>query len=96
MANIFSRVIVKILKVVSCLQCIYSGLTCSDSTGDFRMLGIRRGNLHHQNTRYVYFLGYVHYNDELGIVRKMAVLRHYNTETGRFILVDDPDYEYAD
>jgi len=62
----------------------------------FRQLGVKRGNLRYQDTKYVYFLGYIHYKDELGIVRKMAVLRHYNTESGRFQVENDPDYEYSD
>ena len=69
----------------------------SDLISLFRILGyVRGGNLKHQRTAFVYFLGYVHYKDDLGVVRKMAVLRHYDTESGRFTVVDDPDYEYAD
>jgi hypothetical protein len=62
----------------------------------FRIGGVKGGYLKCQNTAYVYFLGYAHYEDELGVIRKMAILRHYDTETGRFRVVDDPDYEYAD
>jgi hypothetical protein len=32
----------------------------------------------------------------VGVVRKTFVLRHYDTVTGRFKVVDDPDYEYTD
>lgn len=62
----------------------------------FRHLGTRGGYLDKQNTAFVYFMGYVHYKDDVGVVRKTFVLRHYDTETGRFKVVDDPDYEYAD
>jgi hypothetical protein len=62
----------------------------------FRQLGVRGGYLNRQRTAHVYFFGYVHYEDDRGTVRKMAVLRHYDTEAGRFRVVGDPDYEYAD
>ncbi|MGO8786967.1 MAG: hypothetical protein ACLQVL_06240 [Terriglobia bacterium] len=62
----------------------------------FKLLGVRGGHLQHQGIAHVNFFGYAKYADDLGIVRKTAVLRHYNIETGRFSAVPDPDYEYAD
>jgi len=62
----------------------------------FRLLGTQGGYLNKQKTAFVYFMGYVHYNDDVGVIRKTFVLRHYDTETGCFKVVDEPDYEYAD
>jgi hypothetical protein len=62
----------------------------------FRHLGVKGGYLDHQRTAFVYFFGFVQYTDDIQIVRKMAVLRHYETQTGRFCMVSDPDCEYAD
>jgi len=62
----------------------------------FRHLGVRGGYLDHQRTAFVYFFGFVQYIDGIQIVRKMAVMRHYDTQTARFLVVSDPDSEYAD
>jgi hypothetical protein len=62
----------------------------------FRMMGVKGGYLAHQRTAFIYFLGHVRYKDDLGIVRRLAVLRHFDTASGRFTVVDDPQYEYAD
>jgi hypothetical protein len=62
----------------------------------FRHLGVKGGYLDHQRTAFVYFFGFVQYTDDIQITRKIAVLRHYETKTGRFLMVSDPDCEYAD
>jgi hypothetical protein len=62
----------------------------------FRHVGTKGGYLKNQRTAFVYFFGYVHYKDDLGVIRKTFVLRHYDTETGRFTTVDDADFESAD
>lgn len=43
-----------------------------------------------------YFLGYVHYADDIGNERRMAFCRRYNPATKRFIAIEDPAYEYTD
>jgi hypothetical protein len=63
----------------------------------FRVMGgIRGGHLSHQKTAHLHFFGVLIYIDGRGIFRKMSVLRHYNTETGRFDVVADPENEYSD
>jgi hypothetical protein len=58
--------------------------------------GFNAPYLSQQKTAYLYLFGYAHYRDNLGIVRKIAVLRHYDPKLYRFIAIDNPDYEYAD
>jgi hypothetical protein len=62
----------------------------------FRMLGTTGPNLAFQKTAHVYFFGYVQYADDVGILRNIAACRHYQTDSGRFMAVDDTEYEYAD
>lgn len=65
-------------------------------TSLFRMVGkdgLRQG---WQNTDHIYFLGVARYADDVGIVRSISVCRHYQNATGRFKVIEDPDYEYAD
>lgn len=45
---------------------------------------------------FTYFMGYIQYRDEIGILRFMAFCRRYNRQTRRFDIVDDPNYEYGD
>ena len=40
--------------------------------------------------------GYVRYRDRRGIERRTGFMREYDTATGRFSAVNDPDYEYED
>jgi hypothetical protein len=42
------------------------------------------------------FIGYIVYEDDIGIRRQTAFCRRYNHATDRFSIVDDPEYEYAD
>lgn len=58
--------------------------------------GFKAPYLSQQKTAYLYLFGYARYRDDLGIVRKIAVLRHYDPKLYRFVAVDNPDYEYAD
>lgn len=43
-----------------------------------------------------HFFGYIQYQDDLEIVRRMAFCRRYDVITKRFSKVDDPEYEYSD
>jgi hypothetical protein len=67
----------------------------SNLTNLFRILGVR-GDLSHQKIGRAYFWGRAQYSDDREIIRNVAVCRHYRTETGKFEVVDDSDYEYAD
>lgn len=62
----------------------------------FRTIGVRGPNMAHQDTGHVYFWGNAQYRDALGIARNIAVCRHYESDTGNFKAMDDPDREYAD
>jgi hypothetical protein len=41
-------------------------------------------------------MGWINYADDLGFVRRTAFCRRFNPESGRFVAVDDPDYEHAE
>lgn len=60
-------------------------------------LGFANGNpgrpIFHEGTD-MFFLGYVRYLDELGRRFETAFLRKYDFHSQRFLIVDDPDYEY--
>lgn len=58
--------------------------------------GFKAQYLSQQKTAYMYFFGYVRYKDDLGIIRKMAILRHYDPIVYRFRVVRNPDCEYSD
>ncbi len=63
----------------------------------FRMIGTTSPwDMSHQKIGHVYFWGRFQYSDDLAIVRNIAFCRHYNTKTGKFDAINDPDYEYAD
>lgn len=73
-----------------------------DLIGLFRMYGTRdvTGNVR-QRSRHLYFFGRAKYQtdrmtpEQEGIIRSMAVFRHYDLAQGRFVTFDDPDYEYG-
>jgi hypothetical protein len=62
----------------------------------FRMIGTRGDNFSHQAIAHTYFWGRIQYSDGNGIVRNVAVFRHYNLELGVFSVGGPVDYEYAD
>jgi len=62
----------------------------------FRHMGTKAANLQHQQIARVYFFGYAAYADDAGVIRKLAVLRHYDLENGKFEFVGSADHEYAD
>lgn len=45
---------------------------------------------------FIYFLGYLRFQDDIGNIRSLGFCRHYNPATKRFDIVSDADYEYAD
>jgi hypothetical protein len=62
----------------------------------FRHMGTKAANLQHQLIARVYFFGYAAYADDAGVIRKLAVLRHYDLENGKFEFAGSRDHEYAD
>lgn len=44
----------------------------------------------------LFFIGYVEYNDAVGIMRRTAFYRKHAHDTDRFDPIDHPDYEYQD
>jgi hypothetical protein len=62
----------------------------------FRTVGVTGPYLKNQETGHVYLWGYAKYRDTLGIARNIAVCRHYQSGTGKFAVVDDPERDYAD
>jgi hypothetical protein len=66
-------------------------------TNYFRMLGTKSPyDMSHQKIGHVYFWGRAQYSDDRGFIRDLAICRHYKTDTGKFMPVEDADYEYAD
>jgi hypothetical protein len=65
-------------------------------TNLFRILGLRGEHMSHQKIGHAYFWGRAQYADDRGTIRNVAVCRHYETGSGKFKAIDDPDYEYAD
>lgn len=56
-----------------------------------QMLSVR------QEKTFIFAIGKVLYEDELGGVRRTGFTRRFSMQTGRFVMVkDDPDYEYVD
>ena len=47
-------------------------------------------------TRHFHFFGFIEYRDELGILRRTGFCRRYDSESQRWLVVDDPEYEYSD
>lgn len=47
-------------------------------------------------TEILHVTGYVAYKDKRGTTRRTGFLRHYDRESHRFRVVDDPEYEYQD
>jgi hypothetical protein len=65
-------------------------------TGYFRILGTKGPYLSQQKVGHVYFWGRAQYCDDRGVIRALGICRHYKTDTGKFVPVSDPDYEYED
>ena len=66
-------------------------------------IGIRYDELLKDDSRYetaenfhLYFFGFIEYRDDLEILRRTGFCRRYDVESQRFLVVDDPEYEYAD
>jgi len=51
---------------------------------------IKRGEL------LIYVMGFAAYRDDLGIARRTAFCRKYDSRRARFFAVDDPDYEHEE
>ena len=47
-------------------------------------------------TEILHVIGYIAYRDKRGTTRRTGFLRHYDRESHRFRVVDDPEYEYQD
>jgi hypothetical protein len=47
-------------------------------------------------TEILHVLGYIDYKDKRGTTRRTGFLRHYDRQSHRFRVVDDPEYEYQD
>ncbi len=47
-------------------------------------------------TEILHVIGYITYRDKRGATRRTGFLRHYDRESRRFRVVDDPEYEYQD
>ena len=47
-------------------------------------------------TEILHVIGYITYKDKRGTTRRTGFLRHYDRESRRFRVVDDPEYEYQD
>jgi hypothetical protein len=45
---------------------------------------------------FLYFLGYIRFQDGNKTIRSMGFCRRYNPDTKKFTAVEDADYEYAD
>lgn len=58
--------------------------------------GAKGPYLGHQPIAHMYFWGCVEYADDTNVVRNMAVCRHYQTDSGKFVVIADSDYEYSD
>ena len=43
-----------------------------------------------------HFVGYIRYQDARGTMRRVGFCRRYDYSLRRFVLVDDPSFEYAD
>jgi hypothetical protein len=47
-------------------------------------------------TNAIYFFGFIKYKDPTGSCKRTAFCRRYDIKAERFVIVDDPDYEYSD
>jgi len=47
-------------------------------------------------TEFLHVIGILAYKDNRGATRRTGFLRHYDRESRRFRVVDDPEYEYQD
>lgn len=56
------------------------------------------GQLHYLTLgeKVIYFFGFIMYRDNIHNVRRTAFFRRYDPNAERFIIVNEPDYEYAD
>jgi hypothetical protein len=45
---------------------------------------------------YPYVYGTIEYADDIGTVMRMGFVKLFDKKSGRFTMIDDPDYEYAD
>jgi hypothetical protein len=61
-----------------------------------KALKIGSGDWLKASTTPIFFYGYIRYEDSDGRQRRTAFYRRYDPEKRRFVIIDDPDYEYED
>jgi hypothetical protein len=83
-------------------QCFVVNIEDEDLIGLFGMYGTHDNvGTVHQRSRYLYFVGRAKFqtdkmtSQQEGVIRSIGVCRHYDLRKGRFVTVDDSDYEYG-